>query len=234
MYFHSFRASEFINELVDRIKISKKTYIVTANPEIVMYAEKDEEYKKCVDQADYVIADGTGVILGSKILGTSLPERIAGFDLMCSLLEIGSREGWSAYFLGAKEEVVTKALANVKDIYSGLTIAGYHNGYFKDSDSDSIVDEIIMKSPDLIFVALGFPRQEMWICENSKVFKKGLFMGVGGSFDVLAGTVKRAPVFWQKMNLEWFYRLIQEPKRWRRMLVLPLFVIEVLKKRGKR
>jgi N-acetylglucosaminyldiphosphoundecaprenol N-acetyl-beta-D-mannosaminyltransferase len=230
--FENISKVELLNKLITKVSTNQKTFLVTANPEIVMYAKKDAEYHQIVRKADYVIADGYGVVLGSKILGTPVPERIPGFDLMCDLLESGAKKGWSVYFLGAKNEVIEKTVSNVKRDYPGLTIAGFQDGYFK--DSTEIREQIKIAKPDLIFVALGFPKQEKWIEENYSHFEKGLFIGVGGSFDVLAGTVKRAPIIWQKMNLEWFYRLIQEPSRWRRMLVLPLFIIEVILKKLKK
>lgn len=217
---------DILNTLEERINQGQKTFLVTANPEIVMYAKQDQEYREIVSKADFVIADGYGVVLGSKILGDPVPERIPGFDLMMDLLKTADQKQWSAYFLGAKNEVIEKAVAKVTRDYPNLQIAGWHDGYFQ--DSADIRREIGQAKPDLIFAALGFPKQEKWICENLPHFEKGLFIGVGGSFDVLAGTVKRAPLIWQKMNLEWLYRLLQQPSRWKRMLVLPLFVIQVI------
>ncbi|MED3622522.1 WecB/TagA/CpsF family glycosyltransferase [Neobacillus thermocopriae] len=214
--------------LTKRIEENKKTFLVTANPEIVMHANTDPEYLKIVNGADYVIADGIGVIIGSKIIENPLPERIPGFDLMQDLLKIGNEKGWSAYFLGAKKEVIEKAILNIKDNYPNLEIAGYHDGYF-DWNENKIPEEIKQSKPDMVFVALGFPRQEKFIAENIPQFEKGLFIGVGGSFDVIAGAVKRAPVIWQKLNLEWLYRLIKQPSRWRRMLALPAFIIRMFK-----
>lgn len=230
--FDSVHSDELINELSLRINNSLKTFIVTANPEIVMYGNKDNEYLKTINSADYVIADGYGIILGSKILGNQIPERIAGFDLMTALLEKGNKEGWSVYFLGAKEEVINKAVMRIEEQFPNLDIAGWQNGY-TDVNSVTFQKEIASKNVDLVFLGLGFPKQETWIANSLPHFKKGLFMGVGGSFDVWAGAVKRAPEIWQKLNLEWLYRLIQQPKRWRRMAVLPLFVFKVIKKRFK-
>jgi N-acetylglucosaminyldiphosphoundecaprenol N-acetyl-beta-D-mannosaminyltransferase len=215
-------------ELDGRINNATKTFLVTANPEIVYYAEKNPTYQKIIDQADFVIADGYGVILASKIIRNPLPEKIPGFEVMCELLARGNSHGWSAYFLGAKRDVIEQAISNIKVNYPHLTIAGFHDGYF--SDSSEIVKELEDTKPDLVFVALGFPKQEKWIHEQFSEMEKGLFIGVGGSFDVLAGTVKRAPVIWRKLNLEWLYRLIKQPSRWRRMLVLPIFVLKVIKK----
>ena len=226
-FFNSLQKNELLNILYKKINNEEKTFLVTANPEIIMYAKKDSDYKQIIQGADYLIADGYGVILASKILGKPLPERIPGFEIMSELLEEANRQGWSVYFLGAKEDVVTKAIKTVKERYNNITIAGYHNGYF-DWNDPHIVEEVKDKEPDLTFVALGFPKQEQWISSNLKHFNKGIFIGLGGSFDVLAGTVKRAPVIWQKMNLEWLYRLIKQPSRWRRMLVLPHFILKVI------
>lgn len=224
--FDNITKNELLKKLEKSVKEQQKTFVVTANPEIVMYANQESEYHSIVQSADYVIADGIGVIIGSKILGTPLPERIAGYDLLVELLKTGSEKGWSAYFLGAKKEVIDKAVENIKSAYPGLHVTGWHDGYFK--ESSEITNEIRAKQPDLIFAALGFPRQEKWIFEHIREFEKGIFMGVGGSFDVLAGTVKRAPVIWQKMNLEWLYRLIKQPSRWKRMLALPLFMLKII------
>ncbi|MFJ7728264.1 WecB/TagA/CpsF family glycosyltransferase [Neobacillus sp. NPDC097160] len=225
--FNSVNRENILNILTKRIEDNMKTFLVTANPEIVMQANQDHEYMKNIQQADYVIADGIGIIIGSKIIGDPLPERIPGFELMQELLKKGSDSHWSAYFLGAKQEVVEKAVENSKQQYPNLKIAGFHNGFF-DWDSNQIQEEIKQLKPDLIFVALGLPRQENFIAKNLAQFDHGLFIGVGGSFDVLAGTVKRAPIIWQKLNLEWLYRLMKQPSRWRRMLVLPLFLMRML------
>ncbi|MCH6266533.1 WecB/TagA/CpsF family glycosyltransferase [Neobacillus citreus] len=219
--------NELMKELFNRVNNLKKTFLVTANPEIVYYADKDPFYQQKVNQADYVISDGYGVILASKIIGRKLPERIPGFEVMCDLLSLGNSHGWSAYFLGAKKEVLEKAIFNIKERYPNLKISGFRDGYF--TDSTDIRNEIHTNKPDLVFVALGFPKQEEWIVENYSEMEKGLFIGVGGSFDVMAGVVKRAPAFWRNLNLEWFYRLIKQPSRWRRMLVLPAFVLKVIK-----
>ena len=227
-FFNSLKKSELLKQLYKKINNKEKTFLVTANPEIVMYANKDAGYKDIIQEADYLIADGYGIILASKLLGKPLPERIPGFEIMTALLEEGNRQGWSVYFFGAKEEVVSKAVTTVKERYENLTIAGYHNGYFDWNDT-YVQEEIKATEPDLIFVALGFPKQEQWISSNINYFNKGIFIGLGGSFDVLAGAVKRAPLIWQKLNLEWLYRLIKQPSRWRRMLALPHFILKVMK-----
>ncbi|WP_062108538.1 WecB/TagA/CpsF family glycosyltransferase [Bacillus niameyensis] len=218
---------ETLNTLHQKLKMQKKTFVVTANPEIVMYALKDQEYMNILQEADHIIPDGAGIILGSKIIKQPLPERVPGVDLVKSLLKIADQDQLSVFFLGAKEMVIEKMVDNVKSDFPHLKIAGYHHGFFKDGDQ-TIVEMVKKANPDLVFVALGFPRQEKWIYQNLATFEKGIFMGVGGSFDILAGTVKRAPIFWRKLNLEWLYRVAQQPSRWRRLSVLPIFVKKIL------
>lgn len=219
--------SETIHTLEKRIKDNKKTFIVTANPEIVMYAQRDQQYQKIVQSADYIIPDGIGIIMGAKLLKNPLPERIPGFELMKDLLTIAGKQQLRVFFLGARENVLNKAIDNVKHDYPGIQIAGSHHGFFNEEDPE--VAKMVQESnPDMVFVALGFPRQERWISNNAHLFQKGLFMGVGGSFDVLSGTVKRAPALWRKLNIEWLYRLIKQPQRWKRMTFLPIFMLKVI------
>ena len=149
-------------ELQERINKGQKTFLVTANPEIVMYAYNDQSYANIINNADYTIADGIGVIIGSKLINNPLPERIAGFDLMTDLLNKGNEFNWNVYFLGAKKEVVEKAVINVEKSYPNLNVVGWHDGYF-DWDSVKIEQEIQELKPDLVFVGIGFPKQEYWI-----------------------------------------------------------------------
>ncbi|PWA12874.1 glycosyltransferase [Pueribacillus theae] len=225
--------AETIDLLASRLKDHKKTFIVTANPEIVMYAQRDSDYMATLRAADYIIPDGAGIIMGAKLLKRPLPERVAGFDLLKDLLAVANCEYLNVFFLGAKEDVVRKAVTNVKQEYPNLHVCGYHHGYFDEKDEK--VAEIVKKAePDLVFVALGFPKQERWIKIHFPQFHKGVFMGVGGSFDVLAGEVKRAPLIWRKLNLEWLYRLIKQPSRWKRMAFLPLFMLKVFQTKKER
>ncbi|EKN68564.1 WecB/TagA/CpsF family glycosyltransferase [Schinkia azotoformans] len=218
---------DMVERLKERMQSGQKGFVVTANPEIVMKALEDPTYKKYVEKADYVTADGIGVVKGAQILGKPLPERVAGYDLMRNLLTVLNEKKLKLYMLGAQEETIEKAVQTIKVEYPDLQIAGYHHGFFKWEDP-AIINEIQETQPDLILVALGMPRQEKWIAEHIDHVEKGVFIGVGGSFDVIAGTVKRAPEFWQKLNLEWFYRLLKQPSRWRRMLALPHFALKVV------
>ncbi|MFT8825769.1 MAG: WecB/TagA/CpsF family glycosyltransferase [Liquorilactobacillus mali] len=215
-------------ELLEQLKTDSlnhsNRFVITANPEIVLYARDNPEYLAVIKSADYTTADGIGIIKGANILKTPLPERVTGFDTLCSLLEFADKEQKSVYFLGAKPETIKKAIAKIRHEYPALKIAGYHDGYFE--DEQEIATEIKASNPDFVFVALGFPKQEFFIAKHRQL-TASIWMGVGGSFDVLAGTVKRAPLFWQKHHIEWLYRLFQEPSRFWRMLALPKYLIMI-------
>jgi len=218
---------EFMNGMIyPRLMNQEKTFIVTANPEIVEYANEHQDYKDIIISADYITPDGVGIIMASKWLNQPLQERITGFDLMNELFRVADEKALKVYLLGAEENVIEAAALKVKELYPGLELVGYNHGYI-DIKDDALPKSIAELEPDIILTALGFPRQEKWVSKHYALFNKGLFMGVGGSFDVLAGKVNRAPVFWQKMRLEWLYRLIQQPSRWKRMLALPRFVLKV-------
>ncbi|PSL48524.1 N-acetylglucosaminyldiphosphoundecaprenol N-acetyl-beta-D-mannosaminyltransferase [Salsuginibacillus halophilus] len=208
----------------------EKAFVVTANPEIAWAAHHDPEKKKLLEEATYVTADGIGVVKAAKWSGQSLPERVTGFELFINLLEKANERGQSVYLLGAKAEVIEKAADTIRATYPNVQLAGFHHGYF-DWDDPSIANDIAEKQPDYVFLALGFPRQETWVASHYDKFNHGVFMGIGGSFDVLAGEVKRAPVIWQKFHIEWLYRLFQQPARWRRMLAIPKFVFAVRRHR---
>ncbi|MDQ0254510.1 N-acetylglucosaminyldiphosphoundecaprenol N-acetyl-beta-D-mannosaminyltransferase [Evansella vedderi] len=215
-----------INTLIDAVDNDKKKFVVTANPEIILHAYENRDYFQELSKADIITADGIGVVKGAKLLGRSIPERVTGFDLFISLLRKADQKGNSIYLLGAKEAVLNKTVTYIEEQYPNIKIVGKHNGYF-DWEDPSIAKEIAGKKPDFVFVALGFPRQEKWIGKYIEQFNKGVFIGIGGSFDVLAGEVKRAPEIWQRLNLEWLYRLMKQPSRWRRMLALPRFVFKL-------
>lgn len=218
----------FIKTIEIRMQKQEKTFIVTANPEIVMRANEDAKFKEILQRATYITADGIGIVKAAKQLGQPLPERVAGYDTMLQLLQVANNESKSVYFFGAKDKTLEKMIAKIEETYPNLVIAGSYHGYFNPKD-DSVIREIQEKEPDFIFVALGFPRQEKWIDANMPKCKKGIFMGVGGSFDVISGEVKRAPKIWRSLHIEWLYRLLSQPSRWRRMLAIPKFMMEVRK-----
>lgn len=228
--FLSTKMNTLVDLLEQRMGQKKKTFLVTANPEIVMQTQKDDGYCKKVESANYVIPDGVGILLGAKIMGTPIPNRLAGFDLMLELFQLSAQKGYKIYLLGAEEDVLEDAVRLSIDKYPGIQIVGYRHG-FCNVDDPALVEDMKACEPDMIFVGLGCPKQEDWIDQHLEQFDKGLFIGVGGSFDVLAGRVKRAPMFWQRLKLEWLYRLIQRPSRWRRMMAIPHFVLKIIKQR---
>lgn len=225
--FDKLTEKELLQEhLYDRINNEQKTYIVTANPEIVMQTRIDQVYKESVLSANYIVPDGAGIVIASKILGNPIQERVTGFDLMFKLLSYADKHNLSCYFLGATEEVNERAVNSVISQYPGIVISGRHHGYFK--DDEEIARTVSAANPDFVFAALGFPKQEKWIAAHLHLFQKGVFMGIGGVFDILAGEVNRAPRFWINLNLEWAYRLIKQPFRWKRILKAFEFMFRIV------
>lgn len=203
-----------------------KKVIYTPNSEIILYASKDAEFMDKLNSADLIIPDGIGVVYGAKILRNPLPERVAGFDLLKAIFPLMAKKGLSLYLLGAKPGVAETAGENLMRDYPGIKIAGTHDGYFK--DDAPIIADINEKKPDLLLVCLGFPKQENWIYEHKNELCVKAMIGAGGCLDVFSGTVERAPEFYCKHGLEWFYRLKKEPWRFMRMTALPIFALKVL------
>ncbi|MBM7566625.1 WecB/TagA/CpsF family glycosyltransferase [Paenibacillus sacheonensis] len=203
-------------------------HLITANPEIVMAANQQPRLREIVDAADLITPDGIGVVLAAKWQGTHIPERVTGYDLLIGLFEGAAVRGFSLYVVGADEETNAKAVDIIKDKYAGVNVVGRHNGYFKGNQETALVADIGRKQPDLLIVALGAPNAEKFIYKHKNSLNAKVAFGVGGSLDVIAGKVKRAPVIWQKLNVEWLYRLLKQPSRWRRQLVLPKFALTIL------
>ncbi|MEN2767368.1 WecB/TagA/CpsF family glycosyltransferase [Ornithinibacillus xuwenensis] len=223
---------EFLRDCVKpRLENEEKCFIVTANPEIVMKAREDQAYKEVIQEADYVIPDGIGIVKAAGWMKQPLKERIAGFDLVVDLLQYANERGLSCYFLGAQAHVNEKAVAAVRKEYPNVTIAGNHHGFF-DLDDLSIVEAVKESNADIVLVALGLPRQELWINQHYHHFHKGVFIGVGGTLDGLAGDVPRAPKIWIKLNLEWLYRIIKQPSRIKRIGKVFEFMLRVLVKKS--
>ncbi len=204
--------------------------VFTPNSEIIMQGYRSKEICDILNNASLLTADGIGVVYASKILNNPIAERCAGYDVACRLLEKMSADGKSIYLFGSKPGVAEIAAQNLQKKYSGLVISGCADGYFDAEKEKQIITDINIKSPDVLFVCLGAPKQEKWINEHKKELNCKVCMGLGGSLDVFAGTVERAPLFYQKHGVEWLYRLIKQPKRFFRMLDLPKFGITVLLK----
>ena len=212
----------------------RSAYVVTPNPEIVWMCRDNSALKESVAAADLVVPDGIGVIYGAKILGTPLQERVPGIDLATKLFERLPESGKTLYLLGAKPGIAEMAAENISKQFPGIKICGTADGYFK--DEAPVVEKINAAAPDLLLVCLGAPKQEIWMHSNADKLNVGLMMGLGGVLDVFAGTVQRAPKSWQKLGLEWLYRLIKQPSRIKRMIKLPIFLFAAIgvRIRGKR
>ena len=201
--------------------------VVTANAEILYAASRHAEQGALLKNADIITPDGVGAVKASIPLGRPVAERVAGVDLLCRLCAEGARRGWSAYLLGAAEESAAGTAKRLRQDWPELRLLGWHNGYFDEEEKEKLIQEISGLKPDLLFVALGFPAQDRFVEENRQRLGAGLCVGVGGSFDVLSGRVRRAPRWIQKIGMEWAYRFAQNPKRLGRFWALPKFSLAV-------
>lgn len=218
---------ELIKKLFQRIDNNEKSLVVAINPEKLMKAKEDQSLKDLLNRAEFQIPDGIGVILASKLNKGNIKSRVTGIDMMDRIVREAARTRKSIFLYGAKPGVAEQAAEALQFIYPSLIVAGTQDGYEK--DNEIVKNKINEAKPDILFVAMGSPRQEEWIEANRDQLHPSLYQGVGGSFDVLAGNIKRAPEFFQKTGLEWFYRLAKEPSRIQRQMVLPKFLLETLK-----
>jgi len=221
---------EWIRVMVEQ---GKPRQIVTANAEIIHKANHEPEFRKSLEKADLLTADGSGVMWAAKAVGDPLPERVTGIDLVNRLFSLAEEKGWKVYFLGAAPEVVEKAVLNTLSKHPLLRVSGFQHGYYSQEETAGVVANISGMKPDILLVAMGAPRQEEFIQEYLKELNVPVSIGVGGSFDVLAGLARRAPQWMQHWGLEWLYRLYKQPSRFVRMLALPKFVLEVLWRRAR-
>lgn len=215
-----------VNRAFSYLDTDETNVIYTPNSEIILYASNNIEFTEILNSADLIVPDGIGVVYGAKILGENLPERVAGFDLVCNLFEKMAQAGKSVFLLGAKPGVAEVAATKLQEKYKGLVIAGTNDGYFQ--NDDDVINKINEASPDFLMVCLGFPKQEIWINKYKDRLNTKLAIGAGGCIDVFAGNVMRAPEFYCKHGLEWLYRLAKQPSRFVRMLALPKFGFKVL------
>ena len=215
--------------ITDAISSGNKISVFTPNSEIILSAYKNENFKNIINSASLCTADGIGVIYASKIFGTPIPERCSGYDISLELIREMAKSGYSLYLFGASPGVAETAKKKLEEANPGINIIGYHDGYFDSEEEKNIINDINEKKPNVLFVCLGSPKQEKWIYDHLNDLDINVAMGLGGCLDVYAGNVKRAPQIFIKLGLEWFYRLLKEPKRFFRMLALPKFMLTVLK-----
>ncbi len=213
------------------LKDNKKHMVFTPNSEMIMLTKQDQELKDILNSGDLITADGIGVVYASRIQGKPLKERVAGFDLAKRIVEKLSQKNISLYLLGGAPEIAETAKEKLEKEYPGIQIVGTHDGYFDEDEEKHIIDEINGIKPDILFVCLGMSKQEKWIYHHRDELDVKVSMGIGGSLDVFAGKAKRAPDFYCKYGLEWLYRLVKEPWRYKRMMALPKFGLSVMLER---
>jgi N-acetylglucosaminyldiphosphoundecaprenol N-acetyl-beta-D-mannosaminyltransferase len=213
---------EAVKTVQQLLESHQQALIVTPNPEMIMAAQNDYELAKIINHATLAPADGVGLMLAGRILHKKFKERVAGIDLMMRIIDLAREKGLRIFLYGGKEGVAEQAAAKLN-----ANVAGTMHGY--SLNEHIVIDKIRSAKPDILFVGLGSPKQEKWAVKHQKDLNVPLIMCVGGSLDVLSGRVKRAPFFMRKAGLEWLCRLIAEPRRWRRMLVLPRFILKVIR-----
>lgn len=218
-----------IKELVEKGRLGKLSFLVKPNTEIIIQAQSDAKFKAILNSADLVTPDGMGLLLASRIIGNKLKERVGGPELMESILGLAEQSGYSVFFLGSRPHVVEKLAKIVKTRFPKIDIVGFHHGYFE--KNTPVIENITQSKPDILFVALGFPKQEVWIYENLKKIKVPLSITEGGSFDFISGEVPRAPKVLRIIGLEWLFRIFTQPSRILRQLALVKFSWLILTKR---
>ena len=226
---HPLTMGEAVSVLEESITSGEQAFVVTANAEIIMMCQEDAGYKKIVSQdAQLVLPDGAGAVWAGRHLGYKVPERVAGFDLYCQLLDKAAQKGYKAFFFGGSPGIAEAAKAKSEELYPGVQVVGCRNGYFEEEESQAIIHEINASGADMLFAALGAPKQEKWLVRYREQLKPKILMGIGGSFDVFAGKMERAPKWMQDASLEWLFRLYKQPSRFMRMMALPKFVLKVV------
>ena len=211
---------ETIQRVEKIIKMRKPTQHVVINASKVNLMEKDPELRRIVNACPLINADGASIVWAAKRLGVPLKERVTGCDLFQRLVAVAAEKGYRVYLFGAKEEVVVKVKQIFEKQYPGIQIVGYRNGYFTEADEPEIVKNMAESGADMMFVAFSSPKKEYWVNKYINQLNIPFVMGVGGSFDIVAGVTERAPIWWQEHGLEWLYRFIQEPRRmWKRYII---------------
>ncbi len=217
---HALTMEETLDVIDHSIETTRRLLIGVVNAAKIVHMNQDPQLRQSVLATDLVLADGMSVVWAARLLGKRLPERVAGIDLMTGLLQRASLHGHRVYCLGATSEVIKEVARRIRDTYPGVQLVGWHDGYFSADEEAEIVGQIAATKPDILFVGMSSPKKERFLAAWRDQLGATVCHGVGGSFDVLAGKVKRAPKRWQQLGIEWLYRVLQEPRRmWRRYLV---------------
>ncbi len=227
--FSKMNMRETVDYLAGAIERREPTQVITGNPIMIMAGLDDPDYYRVMAEAELIVPDGAGVVWAAERAGDPVQERVAGFDLLHELMREGERRRWSVYLLGTTQETIEEAARRLQESYPLARLAGCRNGYFGPDEDASVVEGIRSAAPDMLFVARALTTQEPWIGRYKQELGVPVMMGVGGSFDVIAGKTKRAPLLFQRLGLEWFYRLMKQPTRAARMLALPKFAVKVVR-----
>jgi N-acetylglucosaminyldiphosphoundecaprenol N-acetyl-beta-D-mannosaminyltransferase len=210
---------ETVKELCRRIDSGVRTHVIFINAAKVVRYSKSAPFRTIINRADLLLADGVPIVWAARLLRRPLPGRVNGTDLMEHMIAVAAERGYRLFFLGATQEVILQAVNEFRRRHPKLKVAGFHNGYFGDAEHEAIIQEINSSGADLLLVGMSTPQKELWVDQNLNRLQVAVAQGVGGSFDVAAGVVSRAPRWMQHNGLEWFYRVLQEPQRlWRRYL----------------
>lgn len=216
---HPWTMDQTVEEIGERMEAGQFTQHVVVNVAKIVHMQNDMALREAVTACDIINIDGMGVVWGARFLGFDVPERVAGIDLFFRLLELAEQRGFSVYFLGAREKIVDEAVQRIQEKHPKLSIAGWHHGYFWE-DEESVVENIQESGADMIFVAISSPKKEQFIHRWKDRMGVKFAMGVGGTFDIVAGKTRRAPNWMQGIGMEWLFRLLQEPRRmWKRYMI---------------
>jgi N-acetylglucosaminyldiphosphoundecaprenol N-acetyl-beta-D-mannosaminyltransferase len=220
-----------VNDVYGFFAVRQSKIVVTPNAEILQLYTKSEEMQAALKKADYIVPDGIGILLAAKRLGMPMKEKVAGIELGRHLMERAAEEGKRIYFLGAKPGIAQRAKECLEEEIPGIQIVGVRDGYFKPEEEPAIVEEINGLNVDMLLVCLGAPKQELWMAKHKEALKVGAMLGLGGSLDIFAHALKRAPQWMIKCRIEWLYRVIKEPKRIARIAGLPKFLLSIKKEK---
>jgi N-acetylglucosaminyldiphosphoundecaprenol N-acetyl-beta-D-mannosaminyltransferase len=223
-----------LKELMDYMEKFHKVNVISGNPEVLYNGLNNPLlFKNFTGNKSIIIPDGVGTVMASKVVKNPVKQKIAGIELMEEIIKKCEKEGKGIYLIGAKQEILDACIEKLKNKYTNLSISGSHNGYFDLNNCRELIDDVKAKKPYALFIAMGSPRQDMFIIENMEELPCKVFMGVGGSFDVFSGNIKRAPRWMINLGLEWLYRVVKEPFRIKRLVSIPNFLLQVFKSKNK-